>query len=220
MQTLPVCALAFLPNPRMPPVAVRLAPARNLATSSLLSRVFGTHHSLLDTPFSLLPRLFEEDFTRSLDLLNCAVDGLVHVETDDKEALKITFDDMDLYSKIDVKYDKESCVLTVMAEDGEGKNMFEATRAVTMPCHVIKPELIKAEALDGKIIVMVPAEAQAAKKDENKLKNEKPDVRIVSGEAGKGIDEKELCLRYVTPAVIPTTQKRRWFDRCFTEPYN
>mmetsp|Transcript_31926 Transcript_31926/g.74490 ORF Transcript_31926/g.74490 Transcript_31926/m.74490 type:complete len:201 (-) Transcript_31926:294-896(-) len=164
---------------------------RNLATSSLLSRVFGTHHTLLDTPFSLLPRLFEEDFTRSLNLLNRAVGGLVHVEIDDTKALKITFDDIGLYSKIDVKYDKESSVLTVMAEDGEGENKCEATRAITMPCHVIKPELIKAEALDGKIIVMVPAEAQAERKSQLKLKNQEINVQIISGEAGKVIGEKQ-----------------------------
>ncbi|KAJ1634639.1 hypothetical protein T492DRAFT_864848 [Pavlovales sp. CCMP2436] len=149
MQALLVCALAFQPNTRMPPVAVRLVPARNLATSSLLSCVFGTHHSLLDTPFALLSRVSEEDFTRSLNLLNLAVSGL---------ALKMTFSDMGLYSKID---------------DGEGKNKCEATCAVTVPCHVINPWLIKAETLDGKIIVTVPVEAQAA------------------NEAGKAIDVKQ-----------------------------
>ncbi|KAJ1634624.1 hypothetical protein T492DRAFT_972282 [Pavlovales sp. CCMP2436] len=162
---------------------------RNLATSSLLSRVFGTHHTLLDTPFSLLPRLFEEDFTRSLNLLNRAVGGLVHVEIDDTKALKITFDDIGLYSKIDVKYDKESSVLTVMAEDGEGENKCEATRAITMPCHVIKPELIKAEVLDSKVVVTVPAEAQAEKKVQNKLKNQELDVRIVSGEETQRLNQ-------------------------------
>lgn len=43
---------------------------------------------LLDTPFSLLPRLIEEDFTRSLDMLNRAVGGLVHVETDEKTKVR------------------------------------------------------------------------------------------------------------------------------------
>ncbi|KAJ1621325.1 hypothetical protein T492DRAFT_887159 [Pavlovales sp. CCMP2436] len=182
MQTLLVITLASKLPRVIPTVAVRLAPVRN---SSLLSRVFGTHHSHVDTPFSLLPRLIEEEFTRSLDLLNRAVGGLVHVETDDQKVLKITFDDMGLYSKIDVKYDKKSCVLKVMAEDGEGENKYEATRAITMPCHVIKPELIKAEALDGKIIVMVPAEAQAERKSQLKLKNQEINVQIISGEAGK-----------------------------------
>ncbi|KAJ1629006.1 hypothetical protein T492DRAFT_874178 [Pavlovales sp. CCMP2436] len=146
---------------------MRLAPVRSLATSSQPSRVF--------------------DFTRLLDLLNRAVGGFVHVETH-KKALKITFDDMGLYSKIDVKYDKESCVLTVMAEDGEGENKYEATRAITMPCHVIKPELIKAEALDGKIVVMIPAKAQAKKKKGENKHN--IGVRLVGGEADKAIREK------------------------------
>jgi hypothetical protein len=94
MQALVITALAFQVPPHviLPTVVAprAAAPARNVATSSLLGRVFGTHHSLLDTPFSLLPRLIEEDFTRSLDLLNRAVGGLVHVETGDKEASRPT----------------------------------------------------------------------------------------------------------------------------------
>ncbi|KAJ1634617.1 hypothetical protein T492DRAFT_836716 [Pavlovales sp. CCMP2436] len=163
MQAFLISALAFqqLLTPDIPPAPACLAPACNPETSSLLSR---------------------EDFTRSLDLLNRAVGGLVHVKTDDTKALKIIFDDMSLYSKIDVKYDAESNVLTVMAEDGEGENKFEATRTVTMPCHVIKPELITAEVLDGNVVVTVPAEAQVEKKVQNKLTNQELDVRIVSGE--------------------------------------
>lgn len=62
-------------------------PSRHLS-SSLMNRVFGMR-PLFDTPFSLLPRLIEEDFTRSLDLLNRAVGGLVHVETDEKTKVRL-----------------------------------------------------------------------------------------------------------------------------------
>lgn len=72
-------ASAMMARPR-----VLYALHQRLSSTSLINRVFGTHPTLLDTPFSLLPRLIEEDFTRSLDMLNRAVGGLVHVETDDK----------------------------------------------------------------------------------------------------------------------------------------
>lgn len=99
----------------------------------------------------------------------------------------MTFDDMGFYSKVDVSYDKDSCVLTVKGEEGEGRDKTEATRAVTMPCKVIKPEMISAETLNGCVVVTVPGEAQAPL-EEKKLENKKLDVRLVSaGEQPKAI---------------------------------
>lgn len=71
------------------PPARRDSDPRQRATSSILSRVVGTHLSLLDAPFSLLPRVDEEDFARSLDKLNRAVNGLVHVETDEQTKVRL-----------------------------------------------------------------------------------------------------------------------------------
>lgn len=70
----------------MLPSVIGRAPesARQRAGSSLVSRWLGTRPSLLDASFSLLPRVVEEDFASALDVLNRAVGGLVHVETDDK----------------------------------------------------------------------------------------------------------------------------------------
>lgn len=90
------------------------------------------------------------------------------------------FDDMGFYSKLDVSYDQERGLLTVHGEEGTGRNKSEATRAVTLPCKVIKPELISAETRHGCVIVTVPAEAQAPV-EEKKLENKKLDVRIVAG---------------------------------------
>lgn len=105
------------------------------------------------------------------------------------QALKMTFDDMGFYSKLDVSYDKESCLLTVKGEEGEGREKSEATRAVTMPCKVIKPEMITAETRDGCVIVTVPGEAQAPI-EEKKLENKKLDVRLVAaGEQPAAIGE-------------------------------
>lgn len=85
---------------------------------------------------------------------------------------------MGTYSKVDVSYDQASRVLTVKAEEGEGREKAEATRAVSMPCLVAKPELISAETVDGCVIVTVPGEAQAPVA-EAKLENKKLDVRLV-----------------------------------------
>lgn len=101
----------------------------------------------------------------------------------------MTFDDMGFYSKVDVSYDKDSCLLTVKGEEGEGRDKTEATRAVTMPCNIIKPEMISAETRDGCVIVSVPSEAQAPV-EEKKLENKKLDVRLVAaGEQPKAIGE-------------------------------
>lgn len=85
---------------------------------------------------------------------------------------------MGTYSKVDVSYDQASRVLTVKAEEGEGREKAEATRAVSMPCLVAKPELISAETVDGCVVVTVPGEAQAPMA-EAKLENKKLDVRLV-----------------------------------------
>lgn len=73
------------------------------------------------------------------------------------------FDDMGVYSQIKVSYDDSSGVLTVHGEEADeaGGGVTEATRAVTMPCGVAKPELIRAEAREGRVLVTVPHEAQA-----------------------------------------------------------
>lgn len=85
MQSLAARAL-LLPAVR---AARRPALGRQLASSSLINRVFGGPPPLLyDTPFSMLPRLIAEDFTRSLDMLNRAVGGLVHVEQDDETKVR------------------------------------------------------------------------------------------------------------------------------------
>lgn len=91
---------------------------------------------------------------------------------------------MGLFSKVDVSYDKDSGVLTVHGEENGsvegGGEMMEATRAVSMPCGVSKPEMISAEALDGRVIVTVPHDAQAPVA-EKKLENKKLDVRLFAG---------------------------------------
>lgn len=93
--------------------------------------------------------------------------------------MTITFDDMGMFSKVDVAFDDKSGVLSVHGQEGEGDNLAESTRAVTVPCAVSNPELLTAETRDGRVLVVVPHEAQA--RMEKKLKNKKLDVHLLSG---------------------------------------
>lgn len=92
---------------------------------------------------------------------------------------------MGLFDKVDVSYDQTTGLLTVHALETGGRaegggETTEATRVITMPCGVSKPELVTAEAIDGRVVVTVPKEAQAPVA-EKKVVNQKLEVRLLTG---------------------------------------
>lgn len=77
-----------LPAAMLPVILGRAPVAARQGATSLLSRVFGSHASLMDAPFLMLPRVVEDEFANALDMLNRAVGGMVHVEMDDKTQVR------------------------------------------------------------------------------------------------------------------------------------
>jgi HSP20 family molecular chaperone IbpA len=180
-----------LPQARLAAPAVHIArpvAARQSVTSSLIDRFFYPSR-IIDTPFSLLPRMFEDEFTSALDSLNRALTGLIHVETTKDKSLLVTIDDLGMYDKVSVEFDKDKSLLVVKASSDDGNS--KAERAVTVPTKVIKPEMITAETKDGNIMVTIPHEAQAPPPEMKQLKNQKLDVNIIGqGSTAQAVMEK------------------------------
>jgi hypothetical protein len=159
------------------PLLLQLVGAQS-GSRSLIDRLF--HPAVpVETPFSLLPRLFDQEFASAVDTLNRAVNGLIRFETGKDKSLVVTIDDMGLHDDVNLEFDARLSLLTVKASstNSDGSTAW-AERVVTIPTKVIKPELITAETKNGRVVVTIPPEAQAAV-EKKQLKNEKLDVKII-----------------------------------------
>jgi HSP20 family molecular chaperone IbpA len=104
---------------------------------------------------SLLPEVMREfdDINRSL---------LTHarLESGENGSVRAVFDDLGTYEKLNVDVDPDTNMLTVKGEHQTEHHHASIQRAILLPCGVAKPDMITAEVQDGRVIVIVPKEAQ------------------------------------------------------------
>jgi HSP20 family molecular chaperone IbpA len=96
------------------------------------------------SPFSLMPSF--DDFPPM---------PTARVEVGDAKALKVIFDELDGYDKVDVSVDEQTNVVTIKAEDSAGTK--HATRMITLPCAVQNCGKITAEHVGSQVVVTVSA---------------------------------------------------------------
>ncbi|KAJ1640762.1 hypothetical protein T492DRAFT_925961 [Pavlovales sp. CCMP2436] len=88
---------------------------------------------------------------------------MIKLETSNDEAVHVRFEDMSSYDQLEIDCNASQGTLTVRGVDTSANRSATAIRTISLPCEVIKPELVTAETRGGEVVVSIPREAQALK---------------------------------------------------------
>ncbi|KAJ1616075.1 hypothetical protein T492DRAFT_896236 [Pavlovales sp. CCMP2436] len=97
-----------------------------------------------------------EDIPRTLN-------QVMKVETSADQAVHVCFEDMAGYDQLHIDCNSAQGTLTVRGSNTSANHAASASRTISLPCEVIKPELVTAETRGGRVVVFIPREAQALK---------------------------------------------------------
>jgi hypothetical protein len=88
---------------------------------------------------------------------------MMKIETSADQAVHVCFEDMGDFDQHQIDYNKAMGTLTVSGTKTSANHSASASRTISLPCEVIKPELVTAETRGGRVVVTIPREAQSLK---------------------------------------------------------